>query len=173
MEYVRAMTLREFAEKMRPAFPEIEWVTFDGTNIRCFTATKKPSYVCGQWSGGKSVLNAPIAKSRVKCPEAHRKHGAPDYSCAIWGFKDFLERLQSETESKAKYVSQKKGVIAFCADGSNIFFETFKECKSFYGLRSVSDVRDAIDNGKPMPDGSTFIDEATDEEFLQKLFSVR
>ena len=173
MEYIRPLTLREFAEKLKSAFPDIEWITYDGTNLRCFSATKKPVFLCGNWSGGKMIVNAPVAKSRVKCPEESKKSGAPDYGRAIWGFKDFMERLQSETESKAKYVSQKKGVIAFCSDGSNIFFETFKECKAFYGLRSVSDVRDAIDYGKPMPDGSTFIDEATDEEFLKHLFSAR
>lgn len=170
MNEYRAYTLREIAEKMRFIFPELEWVTFDGNTVSGFNATNRPVLVGGYWMHATRLFVLNLHNNKVSWSKERTKSGALDYSKAIWGFNEFVEKLTQETHEKDKHTSRKKGVIAYCADGSNIFFETFKECKAFYDLRSVSDVRDAIDNGKPMPDGTTFLDEATDEEFLAQIF---
>lgn len=170
MSDYRTYTLREIAEKMRLIFPDLEWVAYNGMVITGFSRDKRPQLVGGQWMHGKKLFTLNLKGHKVKWARAKTRGGAWDYNQAIWGFQDFIEKLTQETHEKDKHTSRKKGVIAYCADGSNIFFETFKECKSFYDLRSVSDVRDAIDNGKPMPDGTTFLDEATDDEFLAQIF---
>lgn len=162
LEY-RSYSLREIAERQKALFPELEWVTFNGVEVTGFKAGKRPTYVGSRWVNGEKLFVIFLKGKRVRWAETKTRGGAWDYSKAIFGFADFVQELTEETKAKDKHTSRKKGVIAYCADGSNIYFETFKECKAFYDLRSVSDVRDAIDNGKPMPDGTTFLDEALEQ----------
>ena len=49
-------------------------------------------------------------------------------------------------------------VVAFGADGSTVVFSSLKEAADFFELRRVDTLRRYIDNGWPMPDGTTFCD---------------
>ena len=49
-------------------------------------------------------------------------------------------------------------IIAFCQDGSTIIFDSQQEAALFFDLGRIDTLRRYIDNGFPMPDGTTFCD---------------
>lgn len=165
-----SLSLREYAEKMRAVIPTVEWVAYDGKTVKCYSCSNKPEYVRGVWAG-KS-----LATLRVKREDVSLKgtgvydHSGADYSMAIFGFEDSLQKLMKDKKGRDKHTTRRKGVIAYFADGSTVLFDTFTECKEFFGLATIGDVRRCIDLGLPLPDGSTTLDEAVDGEFMHQLF---
>lgn len=165
-----SMTLREYAEKMRNVIPSVEWVAYDGKSIRCYALGHKPIFSGNGWAG------KPLASLYVKSADVSLKglscinNGRRDYSEALFGFEDNLKKLEQDKLKRDRRTTRKKGVIAYFSDGSTVLFDTFTECKEFFGLSTIGEVRRCIDLGLPLPDGSTTLDEAVDGEFLHQLF---
>lgn len=169
-------SLREIAERLKPLIPELEWVTYDGRTVKCYKASSKPLFNGCMWTGDAvASLKIPRAEISTKGMEVVKNDPVTglqsrNYGNFIFGFEDNMRKLVEDKAERDKHTTRKKGVIAYFTDGSTVLFDTFTECKEFFGLASLGEVRRAIDLGTPLPDGSTMLDEAPDEAFVRQIF---
>lgn len=166
-------TLREFAEGMKKILPGTEWATYDGHDV-CFFAGARPRFDQGKWHGFL-LGELHVEKSLVDVKDLNVSQVVGGRNRNIWrhaifGFSEFMTKLEKETQKKSAKTFRKHPVLAYFADGTTVLFNTYEECKEFFGLKRIETVKRYIETGNTLPDGSTTLDEVPDEKFLDTLF---
>lgn len=170
----RKITLRSVGEYMqRTVFPNVGWVTLDMTGIRVFDnaggADAPPTYDIERHAWG-SIANTLLATLSMRSDDistkGYCKTKEPDYSKCIECIDPTLQ--PEKMANKQKMTKHKSGVLAYFADGTTLRFDTKCEARTFFGFRRVEEVTRYIKTGNPLPDGSTTLDEALDDNSPSK-----
>lgn len=141
------------------------WVTLDCSGIRVFDnkggGNNPPVYDKDKriWTSEANKLIAviSIAESHIMLRD-YLVGKKLDYSACI----ECIDPTLTLDPSGRKKRRGKSAVLAIFADGTKIRFDSKVEAKNFFGFKRAEEVTRLIETGFPLPDGTTYLDEALD-----------